>query len=109
VGCLLLILLLAAGAYAGFVFVESEFAYRSMRAEVERQAGLASQFSDDEIRQALQARARELGLPRRAESVTVTRITGRHLRISLSYTDTLTILNRWNVARPRQIELQRSF
>ncbi len=109
VGCLLLILLLAAGAYAGFVFIESEFAFRSLRAEVERQAGLASQFSDDEIRRAVQGRARELGLPQRAEAVTVTRITGRHIRISLSYTDTLTFLNRWDVVRPRHIELQRSF
>ncbi len=109
VGCLLLILLLVAGAYAGFVFIESEFGYRSMRAEVERQAGLASQFTDDEIRLALQARARELELPRRAQSITVTRITGRHLRISLSYSDTLTFLNRWNVVRPRHIELRRSF
>jgi hypothetical protein len=98
-----------AGAYAGFVFIESEFGYRSMRAEVERQAGLASQFTDDEIRLALQARARELELPRRAQSITVTRITGRHLRISLSYSDTLTFLNRWNVVRPRHIELRRSF
>jgi hypothetical protein len=109
VGCLLFVLLIAVAAYVGVVYVGSEFDYRSLRGEVQRQAGLAAQMTDQEVLRVLQVRVRELGLPQQAERLEVRRLPGNRIRITGHYSDTLRFVNRWEWVRPRRINVEQAF
>lgn len=109
IGCLLFLVLLALGAYVAVLYIGSEYDFRSLRGEAQRQAGLASQMTDEEILGELQRRARELGLPEQAERLEVRRIPGNRIQISGHYSDTLKLFGRWEWIRPRRINIQQAF
>ena len=108
-GCLLFVLLLGVAAYVGVIYVGSEFDYRTLAGEAQRQADLAAQESDEEIFSSLQIRAQELGLPPQAQRFDIRRMPGNRIRITGAYTDTLTFLNRWDWLRPRRIDIEQAF
>lgn len=108
-GCLLFLVLLALGAYVAVLYVGSEFDFRSLRGEAQRQAGLAGQMTDQEIINTLQQRARQLDLPQQAERFEVQRLPGDRIRITGHYSDTLRFFNRWEWIRPRRINIQQAF
>lgn len=109
VGCLLFVLLVVVAAYVGVAYVGSEFDYRSLRGEVQRQAGLAAQMTDQEILRILRLRVRELDLPQQAELLEVRRLPGNRIQITGHYSDTLRFFNRWEWVRPRRINIQQAF
>lgn len=109
IGCLLFLLLAIVAAYVGVVYVGSEIDYRSYVSEAERQAGLASEHTDEEIRTTLQRRADELGLPPVARRVDIRRSPGRRITIAAQYPDTLTFLERWHWVRPRRIRVEATY
>jgi hypothetical protein len=109
VGCLLFLLLVGVAVYVGVVYVGSEFDYRSLRGEAQRQAGLAAQMTDQEILGTLQQRARELGLPEEAQRLEVRRLPGNRIEITGRYSDTLRFASRWEWVRPRRINIQQDF
>lgn len=108
-GCLLLLLFAILAGYSGVIFVGSEIDYRSYRSEAERQAGLAAEQTDEEIRAILQRRATELGLPPAAARVEVRRSPGNRITIAAQYPDTLTFLDRWHWVRPRRILIEQGY
>jgi hypothetical protein len=108
-GCLLFVLLLGVAAYVGVIFVGSEFDYRSLAGEAQRQADLAAQETDEEILAALQRRVRELELPPQAARFDVRRMPGDRIRITGTYTDTLTFLDRWDWLRRRRIDIEQAY
>jgi hypothetical protein len=108
-GCLLFLLLVAVAGYVGVLYIGSEFDFRSLRGEAQRQAGLAAQTTDQEILNILQRRARELDLPQQAERIEVRRLPGDQIRITGHYSDTLRFFNRWEWIRPRRINVQQAF
>ena len=106
---MLFLLLMALVAYVAVLYVGSEFDFRSLRGEAQRQAGLAAQTTDREILNVLQRRAVELGLPQQAQQIEVRRLSGDRIRITGHYSDTLTFFNRWEWVRPRRINIQQAF
>lgn len=109
VGCVLFLLLLGLAAYVGVIFVGSEFDYRALKGEAQRQANMAAQETDDEIRTALENRAQELELPPQAARFDVRRVPGNRISITGGYQDTLTFLDRWDWIRPRRIEIEQAY
>lgn len=109
VGCLLFVLLIIVAGYVGVQYVGAEFDYRSLRGEVQRQAGLAAQMTEQEILRVLQVRVRELGLPQQAERLEVRRLPGPRIQITGHYSDTLRFFNRWEWVLPRRINHQQAF
>lgn len=109
VGCLLFLVLLALGAYVAVLYTGSEYDFRSLRGEAQRQAGLAAQMTDQEILGELQRRARELGLPEQAERIEIRRTPGNRIQITGHWSDTLRFFNRWEWIRPRRINIQQAF
>ncbi len=106
---MLFVLLLGVAAYVGVIYVGSEFDYRTLAGEAQRQADLAAQETDEEILSALQLRAAELGLPQQAQRFDVRRMPGNRIRITGAYTDTLTFLSRWDWLRPRRIDIEQAY
>lgn len=109
VGCLLFLLAAILAGYGGVVYVGSEIDYRSYVHEAERQAGLAAERSDEEIRAALQRQAAELGLPASAARLDIRRPAGNRITIAGQYADTLTFFDRWHWVRPRRIRVEASY
>lgn len=109
VGCLAALLLVILAGYVTVVYLGSEIDYRSYVSEAQRQAGLASEFTDEEIRAALQRRAAELGLPPVAQRVEIRRSPGRRITIAAQYPDTLTFLDRWTWVRPRRVRVDTDY
>lgn len=101
--------LLALAAYVGVQFVGSEYDFRSLRREAQRQAGLAAEMTDQDILGTLQTRARELGLPEQAERIEVRRLGGGRIQITGHYSDTLRFFNRWEWVQPRRINIQQAY
>lgn len=108
-GCLLFLLVVGAAVYVGVMYLGSEFDFRSLRGEAQRQAGMAAQTTDQEILNNLQQRARELGLPQQATRIEVRRLPGNRIQITGDYSDTLRFLSRWEWIRPRRINIQQAF
>lgn len=104
-GCLVLLLLLAASVYLGLQVMDGEFAYRSFQSAARQEASLAVDRTDEEIRASLLARVRELELPPRAEEIHIRRDLDRRVVISASYADTVRFLDRWEWVRSRQLRV----
>lgn len=104
-GCLVLLLLLAASVYLGLQVMDGEFAYRSFQSAARQEASLAVDRTDEEIRASLLARVRELELPPRAEEIHIRRDLDRQVVISASYADTVRFLDRWEWVRSRQLRV----
>lgn len=105
-GCLFGILLLTLGVYAAIQILASEMDFRSLQRAVEQQARYAETRTDQEIRQDLVTRVRELGLPRSAENVVVRRMLGDGVLITVGYPDTVSFFGRWHWVRQRQISIR---
>ncbi len=108
-GCLLTLTLLGLAAYGAVIVLGSEFDYRSLETEMRRQATLAAESSDDEIRDAVVAQVHRRGLPSTAEVVSIRRLPGNRIRLSLRYQDTLIFLDRWTWVRPRRLQVLESY
>lgn len=108
-GCILFLLLVAVATYVGVVFIGSEFDYRSLGTESRRQAGLAAESSDDEIRGAIQEKARSLELPEAAQTVGVRRLPGNRINVLIRYADTLTFVGGLEWIRPREVRIEGSY
>ncbi|MFQ5678659.1 MAG: hypothetical protein ACE5HP_04300 [Gemmatimonadota bacterium] len=89
--------------------LKSEIDFRSLQNRAEQEARISETRSDDEIRQTLVARARELGLPRTAERVGIQRFPGGDALITIAYPDTVTFLGRWSWIRMRRISVRGPF
>lgn len=105
-GCLLTILVLVLGVYAAIQVLASEMSFRSLQKAVEQQARLAETRTDQEIREEILTRVRELELPRSAENISVRRLPGEGVLITVGYPDTVTFFDRWRWVRQRQISIR---
>lgn len=105
-GCLLGLLLVGLGVYAGAKFLGSEMDYRSVQEVASREARLAESKTDQEIREEVLAKVQELGLPPSAHDVRVRRLDNGRVRVSLAYPDTLRFLGRWEWVTLREISVQ---
>ncbi len=103
-----LLILIGAG-YFGVVYVGSEVDYRSLSNEMQRQAGMAGELSDQEILQNLQRQVRDLGLPTAAERIDILRQPGDRIILSTQYPETLTFFGRWEWNRTRRIRVEQSY
>lgn len=108
-GCILFLLLLSVATYVGIVVIGSEMGYRSLGTESRRQAQLAAERSDDEIRLAIQEKARSLELPEAAQTVGIRRLPGARINVLVRYTDTLTFVGGWEWIRPREVRVEGSY
>ncbi len=104
IGCLLALLLLVAGAYLGLQVAEGEIEYRSVREAARQQTVTGAERTDEEIREALLSRIRELELPARAREISIRRDRDGNVSISLAYADTVSFFDRWEWVRPRRVE-----
>jgi hypothetical protein len=95
--------------YVAVVFIGSEIDYRSLRTESRRQTELAAERSDDEIRAAIQEKARSLELPEAAETVGVRRLPGNRINVLIRYADTLTFVGDLEWIRPREVRIEGSY
>lgn len=86
IGCLLMLLLVAASGYFGLKVGEVYWRFYSYEDAMKQQARFAGQNTDAQIVARLVARADSLGLPGEAQDVTVER-TGRRIVISATYTE----------------------
>jgi hypothetical protein len=82
-GCLVSLLILAAGIYYGIHFGEPWFRYYQLLDEMRVSARLAPTLNDGVIRRRLEAKADELGLPPEASKFQITR-TGRPRKIIIT-------------------------
>lgn len=102
-GCLLLLALVGIGIYAVIKIAAGEFAYRSVRETARQEAALGSERTDEEIRNVMLRRVRELELPPAAEAISIRRAPDGSVTISLSYADTVSFVDRWEWVRPRRV------
>lgn len=100
------LLLLAAAVYAGAMVLGSEMEYRSLQETASQQARLAETNTDEEIRQAVVAKAGELELPATAHDVQVRRLGSGTVHVSLAYPDTVRFFGRWDWVRMRRISVR---
>lgn len=91
-GCLVSLLILAAGIYYGVHFGEPWFRYYQLLDEMRSSARLAPTLNDGVIRRRLEAKVEELGLPPEARKFQITR-TGnpRRIVISVQYSETVQV------------------
>lgn len=89
-GCLFMILLLAAGGYYGWEVGEAYLRYYRMLDEMKVQARFATNLEDGVIRRRLRAKADELELPPDAKKITIRRRSRpREIIIQTEWLDTL--------------------
>ena len=84
-GCLTMLLLLAAGLYFAANIGQAYFDYYSLRDSMQQQARFGARMTDQQIRRALVAKVDSLGLPEEAARFAIQRGGGR-IRISTAYT-----------------------
>ncbi|MFQ5688935.1 MAG: hypothetical protein ACE5HQ_01510 [Gemmatimonadota bacterium] len=102
----MLIALGVAVGYAAIIVIRSEVDFRSVRETAQQQLRLGEGRGDEEIRAAVLARVRELGLPRQAERIGLMHLPRGEIRLSLQYSDTLVFADRWRWIRPRRIDVR---
>jgi hypothetical protein len=102
-GCVLAILLLAAGVYAGILILGHEFDYRSLQEAASQEVRLAETKTDDEIRQVLLDKVAELELPPGARDIRVQRLPNGSVLVTIAYPDTIRFLGRWEWVQLREI------
>lgn len=76
-GCLVLLVLLAAGGYFAFNVAEVYVRYYRFRDAMRQEARFAASRTDEVIRRRLEAAADSLGLPEGAANVQIRRASGR--------------------------------
>lgn len=91
------------GIYALIRVAGGEFAYRSVRETARQEAAIGSERTDEEIREVMLRRVRELELPPAAEEISIRRAPDGSVTISLSYADTVSFFDRWEWVRPRRV------
>lgn len=109
VGCLLALAILILAGYAFVLYVGSEIDYRSFRTDVEQVGRAAAEINDVGIREALQVRAADLGLPPSAARPNIRRLPGNRIQITVQYQDTVTFFDRWHWVRPRRIQVDQTY
>ena len=109
VGCLLGLVLFLIAGYAGYLVLGSEIDYRQLQSEVQRQASLATESTDQEIQEAIAARAAELQLPAPAGRATIRRLPGNRVQIAIQYPETIEFFGRWQWVRTRRIQIDQEF
>lgn len=105
-GCLLALLLLGLGAYAGVLILRSEMNYRSIQETAAQEVRLAETSTDEEIRQAVLDKVADLGLPPGAREIRVQRSTDGSVLVSLAYPDTIRFFGRWEWVRLRELSVR---
>ena len=86
VGCLFLLLVIAAGLYFGVNAVEAYWRFYQFQDAMRQEVRFAQQIPDDRIRQHLVALADSLGLPPDASDLTIDRH-DHQISVSASYTE----------------------
>lgn len=86
VGCLLMLLLLAAALYFGVNIGEAYWRFYEFRDAMRQEVRFAKQISDDRIKLHLAAYADSLGLPEEAADITVNR-TSSDISVSADYSE----------------------
>ena len=86
VGCLLMLLLLAAALYFGVNIGEAYWRFYEFRDAMRQEVRFAKQISDDRIKLHLAAYADSLGLPEEAADITVNR-TSSDISVSADYAE----------------------
>jgi len=109
VGCLIALVLFVLGAYVGVKVVRSEMDYRRLQSAAVQHARLAEEQPDQTIREGLQARAAELGLPAAAGQPTIRRFPDHRIQIIIQYPAALDFFGRWQWVRSRRIEIDRKY
>lgn len=91
-GCLLMLLVLAVGAYFGVHYLEVWFRYYRIQDEVKTEAQYAATISDDVIRRRLVAGADTLGLPLGPNEWDIRRsVDPREIMIHAEYVDSVVL------------------
>jgi len=108
-GCLIALAIFIVGAYVGIGVIRSEMDYRKLQSAVVQRARLAEEQPDRTIREGLQARAAELGLPPAAGQPTIRRFPGNRIQIIIQYPAVLDFFGRWQWTRNRRIEIDQKY
>jgi hypothetical protein len=108
-GCLLGILILIVGGYVAVLVAGSEIDYRQLASEVQRQAGLAAEREDQDIREAIAARVGDLQLPAAAGQATIRRFPENRIQIIIQYPDPIDFFGQWQWVRTRRIQIDQTY
>jgi hypothetical protein len=87
-GCLLILLIVAAALYVGVNIGEAYWRFYEFRDAMRQEVRFAKQIPDDRIKLHLAALADSLGLPQEASDITVDR-TSANITVSAEYTERL--------------------
>ncbi len=108
-GCLLSLLILVLAAYAAVQVAGSEIDFRALQAEIQSQARLASESTDQALATAVAEKAAELELPAVAGRASIRRLPGHRIQIVVQYPDTVTFFHRWHWVRNRRIQIDQTY
>lgn len=89
---LILLVLIAAGAYYGYAFGGVYWRRYLLVGTVESQLAYAGQLADETIRTQMVSEIQELNLPPAASRVRMVRTAARTMQVSISYTETVNLL-----------------
>jgi hypothetical protein len=109
VGCLLTLLILIVGGYAGVLVLGGEIDYQQLRTEAQRQAGLAGEMDDDAIRMSIATRARSLRMPDSAARPAIRRFPQRRIQIIIQYAEPIDFFGKWQWVRDRRIQIDQTY
>lgn len=92
VSSMVLLLVLVAAAYYGFVFSRVYWRRYSLTDKVDGQLAYAGQLADETIEQQMKAQIAKMHLPPAASRFRITRSGARTLQVRIAYTDTVNLL-----------------
>jgi len=92
VSSMVLLLVLVAAGYYGFIFARVYMRRYSLTDKVDGQLTYAGQLADETIEQQLKAQIAKMHLPPAASRFRITRAGARTLQVRIAYTDTLNLL-----------------
>jgi hypothetical protein len=92
ISTLLLLVVLAGGAYCGVAFGKVYWHRYKIQDAIDRELSFAGQLVDESIRERLVAELNEMDLPPAARRVQVSRTSPRTIAVSIKYTETVNLL-----------------